>query len=39
MAEVVHAVVTLPGNLNVNEIEVMPLMQAFGPRTFHRDGA
>ena len=39
MAEVVHAVVALPGNLNVNEIEVMPLMQAFGPRLFHRDGA
>lgn len=39
MAEVVHAVVSLPGNMNVNEIEVMPLMQAFGPRLFHRDAS
>tara|TARA_A100001037_G_C15020741_1_gene576209 strand:+ start:133 stop:900 length:768 start_codon:yes stop_codon:yes gene_type:complete len=37
MAEVVHAVVSLPPNLNVNEIEVMPIMQAFGPRLFHRE--
>ncbi len=37
MAEVVYAVVTLPPNLNVNEIEVMPVMQAFGPRLFHRE--
>jgi NADP-dependent 3-hydroxy acid dehydrogenase YdfG len=39
MAEVVHALVSLPGNMNVNEIEVMPLMQAFGPRLFHRDAS
>ena len=39
MAEVVHAVVTLPPNLNVNEIEVMPIMQAFGPRLFHREAS
>jgi NADP-dependent 3-hydroxy acid dehydrogenase YdfG len=37
MAEVVHAVVSLPANLNVNEIEVMPIKQAFGPRLFHKD--
>jgi len=37
MAKVVHSVVSLPPNLNVNEIEVMPIMQAFGPRLFHRN--
>jgi 3-hydroxy acid dehydrogenase/malonic semialdehyde reductase len=36
VAELIRSIVALPAHMNVNEVEVMPLMQAFGPRLFHK---
>ena len=38
VAQTVEAVVRLPGHINVNTIEVMPVRQAFGPFAVSRDG-
>ena len=36
IAEVVEAIVRLPGRINLNVVEVMPVAQAFGPFAFDR---
>lgn len=36
VAEVIHAVCTLPAHVNVNRLEVMPVCQAFSPFAFNR---
>jgi len=38
VALVCEQVIRLPGHLNVNSLEVMPIQQAFGPFAVHRDG-
>lgn len=37
IAEVIHYVATLPRHVNVNVLEVMPVVQAFSPFAFKRD--
>jgi len=38
VAETVYWVTTLPGRMNINTIELMPVTQAFGPLAIHRAG-
>ncbi|HMV67004.1 MAG TPA: SDR family oxidoreductase [Myxococcota bacterium] len=38
VAETVWWAVTLPAHININRMEVMPVMQAFGPFVIHREG-
>ena len=37
IAETIFWIATLPRHVNVNRIEMMPVMQAFNPFNFHRD--
>ncbi|MEX0923850.1 MAG: SDR family oxidoreductase [Rhodovibrionaceae bacterium] len=38
IAEAIYWIATLPRHVNINRIEMMPVMQAFNPFNFHRDG-
>ncbi|HXP97309.1 MAG TPA: SDR family oxidoreductase [Telmatospirillum sp.] len=38
IAECIHWVAALPANVNINELEVMPVDQAFSPFAVHREG-
>lgn len=38
IAEAIFWVTTLPRHLNINRMEMMPVMQAFSPFSVHRDG-
>ena len=37
VAETIFWAATLPWHININRLEVMPVMQAFGPFRFHRE--
>lgn len=37
IAEAIFWIATLPRHVNINRIEMMPVMQAFNPFNFHRD--
>lgn len=38
IADVIHWITNMPPHLNVNAIELMPVMQAFSPFSVHRNG-
>ena len=38
IADVIHYVATLPAHVNINVVEIMPVMQAFSPFAFSRKG-
>lgn len=38
VAETVWWVATLPAHVNINHVEMMPVMQSFGPLAVHREG-
>jgi len=38
IAEAVRWVATLPAHVNINRMEMMPVMQSFGPLAVHREG-
>lgn len=37
LADIIHWVTSVPAHVNVNELEVMPVCQAWGPLAVHRD--
>lgn len=37
IAEIVHWVASVPGHININAVEVMPVCQSCGPFVIHRD--
>ena len=37
IADAIYWAATLPGHVNINRIEMMPTIQAFGPFAFHKD--
>ena len=38
IAESVHWVANLPARVNINQLQMMPVTQAFGPLPVHRKG-